>query len=427
MKAQTSVARLLRDRGGNFGMMTALLLPVLIGVGGMALDMIRAVELKNELQTAADSGALTAATAMANTEDMTEAAAMEIANKFQAEQLLNTLGASNASEDEKAKMAAEIKKNSKAIAKMGEETDAGQFFDVTTELSYDMPLNAMARFLGMQTIRISATGSAQSARKGNALSMYLVLDESGSMAYDTTTVNALQPEKQVAYKCGKNNRDTCYRTETNYVTKMASLKSAAAVLFAELLKAADSKTTDPVQQETKAKSLIRMGAISYTHETKSPQSPEWGTQKAKDYVNALPAQPAGGTDSSGAMKIAYNALKKLNANNEPNTEYVEQAKKKNYSFGRFIVLMTDGEMTGYSSSWNSGLDDATRKICTSAKNDGIKIFTVAFMAPARGKSLLEFCASDKESYFEPNNMEGLVTAFGTIARQAARTAARLTN
>ncbi|WP_411196655.1 TadE/TadG family type IV pilus assembly protein, partial [Rhizobium sp.] len=31
--------RMLRDRGGNFGMMTAILLPVLFGAAGMAIQV----------------------------------------------------------------------------------------------------------------------------------------------------------------------------------------------------------------------------------------------------------------------------------------------------------------------------------------------------------------------------------------------------
>ncbi len=89
--------------------------------------------------------------------------------------------------------------------------------------------------------------------------------------------------------------------------------------------------------------------------------------------------------------------------------------------------MTDGEMTGYSNSWNKGIDDKVRAACAQAKSDGITIFTVAFMAPDKGKSLLQNCASNKESYYESSNMTDLVAAFGDIGRKAAKTQTRLTN
>jgi Flp pilus assembly protein TadG len=36
---KTWVSRLLRDRGGNFGMMTALIFPVMLAAGGVAIDL----------------------------------------------------------------------------------------------------------------------------------------------------------------------------------------------------------------------------------------------------------------------------------------------------------------------------------------------------------------------------------------------------
>lgn len=89
--------------------------------------------------------------------------------------------------------------------------------------------------------------------------------------------------------------------------------------------------------------------------------------------------------------------------------------------------MTDGEMTGNSSSWSSSIDQTVRNTCDTAKKDGIKIFSVAFMAPDKGKSLLQHCASSLDNYYAPENMEQIVTAFGEIARKAAGSLATLTN
>jgi Flp pilus assembly protein TadG len=426
MKNGFPFLRFLKDRGGNFGMMTAILLPVTLGVGGVSMDLIRALELKNQMQAAVDAGALAAASAMAS-KDMTEAEASALANSW----IIADFSRSHAPEDEtpeqKAAREAATEEGTQSRASTTE-TNEGEFFDITTNLSYAMPLNSLTRLLGKETISISVTGTARSARQGNALSMYLVLDESGSMADYTTTVNPVQATREESYPCKKNGRNsTCYRTVTNYLTKMESLKAAASALFIELLKAADPKTTNTALQRAAAKELIRVGAVSYTHETKTAKAPQWGTEAAEEYVEDLPKKPEGGTDSSGAMTVAYNALKKVNSKGKDNTEIVEHAKKNNYNPARFIVLMTDGQMTGYSNKWNSTLDKATRKVCEDAKKDEIIIFSVAFMAPENGKSLLEACATDKDSYFEPEDMEELVAAFGDIARKASKSAARLTN
>src|SRR5690606_12600556 len=140
------------------------------------------------------------------------------------------------------------------------------------------------------------------------------------------------------------------------------------------------------------------------------------------YVNALPSVPTGGTNASGAMKVAYDALKRAST-----TEATAHTAKGNRDFQRFILLMTDGEMTGSSSSWNSTIDNQVRNYCDQAKNDDIKIFSVAFMAPNRGKSLLGYCASATDYYFEPEDMGDLVSAFRKIGQKAADLTTRLTN
>ncbi|MBB4145988.1 hypothetical protein [Rhizobium rhizoryzae] len=48
--------------------------------------------------------------------------------------------------------------------------------------------------------------------------------------------------------------------------------------------------------------------------------------------------------------------------------------KKNKNFERFIVFMTDGEMTGSTGVWNKPIDDKVRGICDQAKADGIKVY-----------------------------------------------------
>ncbi|QLF69821.1 pilus assembly protein [Peteryoungia desertarenae] len=60
-KLQGSAARLLRDRGGNFGMLTALLIPVLLVTAGGALDVTLAMAEKARLQGELDAAVLAAA------------------------------------------------------------------------------------------------------------------------------------------------------------------------------------------------------------------------------------------------------------------------------------------------------------------------------------------------------------------------------
>ncbi|WP_137133487.1 vWA domain-containing protein [Rhizobium sp. FKY42] len=407
---------------GNFATITAILLPLTIGVGGAAVDLTNVMREKADIQNIADAATLAAASKMSK-DDITEAEATKMAKDEMLGQYLANLKANGTSEEDLAAIKAELLKNMDAGASITSTGGSSKNFEVHMTLKADVQLSGLSRILGFESIPISVSSISASAREGNALSMYLVLDESGSMAWDTTTVDPINPTKTVTgwYQCGYYQCWGSYQA-TNYVTKIAALKTAAGVMMNELLKAAAPDVTSATAQETEAKKLIRIGAVSYTHETQKELKPSWGTTAAKNYVLDLPAVPTGGTDASGAMAVAFSDLQKANV-----TEETQHKAKKNFSFSRFIVLMTDGEMTGYSASWNKGIDDKVRTACAQAKADGITVFTVAFMAPDKGKDLLQTCASNKESYYESSNMSDLVAAFGDIGRKAAKTQTRLTN
>ena len=429
----TLFARLAKDRAGNFGIMTAALLPVLLAVGGVAVDLTQAMDQKNQLQALADGATLAAASAMAAKGTMTTAEAQKLGTDMYVAQTMKSLENSDLSAEALAAEEAKLRANTQTLATTSGNSTTAASYEVRMKSSYDVPLGGLTSLLGFQTMRVSVESVSASGREGNALSMYLALDESGSMAEDTTTINPAQPTKQVPYACGKNKKKTCYDTVDNYLTKMESLKAAAGVMFAELEKA------DPNHV------LIRVGADSYDDQTKAQQSIQWGTSLVDSYVNKLPEPPSGGTDASGALTNALNALKKANT-----TEKTAHDGKDNSNFDRFIVFMTDGEMTGNSGTWNSTIDTKVRDICLNAKSDGlteaaklklkngqqlteeemstgIKIYTIAFMAPDKGKKLLNYCASGPEYYYEPTDMTTLVESFGEIARKAAQTGTRLTN
>ncbi len=388
--------RLLKDRSGNFGIMTAIMLPVLLGVAGIAIDVTRALDEKSRIQAMADAATLAVASAMADKGNMSEQEAESLGLSTFVSQ---TLGSED---DMTAEQRAELEKqlrDATAFEAKTTSTHNSDSYDVRMTSTYNVPMNGMSAVVGFKTLKVAVESRASSGREGNALSMYLVLDESGSMAWDTSTVDPLNPNKKIK--------------------KMASLKAAAGVMFNEL------EAADPTGK------LIRIGGDSYDDKTKNEQEIKWGTSDIKQYVKNLPDQPDGGTDASGAMKNAVKALRQSNK-----TEAEAHQAQGHAKFERFIVLMTDGEMTGNSGVWNENYDNKVRRECedakadgatNAAKDDGIKIYTIAFMAPTKGRQLLEYCSSGQGYYYEPSNMTQLVQAFGEIARKAAKTGTRLTN
>lgn len=395
--------RLWSDRRGNFAIMTALILPAAIFTVGVSIDLLSALELKSDMQSSADAAALAASSAMISTgKTYTTAQAEAEAKQLILTQLSQSLASSGNSS-----LAEELADGTHVTLTKVPSTSSTIYNAVVTT-SFNMPLTPMTRLFAGDTMTVSVNSSSQSARSNKVgLSMYLALDRSGSMSFVTD-------ENSTTHTTCDNYSSTYWPNKDPSIggcriRKIQALKSAAASLFSSFNK------IDPSNK------LVRVGADAYTHETYAQQAITWGTSAASTYVNAIPDLPTGGTDSSGAMTNAYNALVSTNT-----AEANAHSGMGNTSFKRFILLMTDGEMTGNSNSWNSSLDDATRKICTKAKNDGITIYTVAFMAPAKGKSLLSFCATDASSYYEASNMASLIGAFEAIAAKAAQSSSLLT-
>lgn len=89
-----------------------------------------------------------------------------------------------------------------------------------------------------------------------------------------------------------------------------------------------------------------------------------------------------------------------------------------------LVLMTDGENTkslnGTMHNGNStaNANTATTTLCTNIRNQGIEIFTIAFMVtvPAT-QTMLKGCASNTENFFDATDAAALEAAFRKIAAQ----------
>ena len=388
------------DRCGNFGTMTAILLPVLLASAGVAMDLAKLVQVRSALQDAADSAALSAASALAG-KGISDEEAIALAKQFMAAQFKNATFSSGTvpteGEEDAVKDLADT-----ALASVQRTAGAGgatNTYEVTVNGHYYVAMNAFTKLMGYEKVRISVASTSESTTESkNALSMYLVVDRSGSMGEDTSTVNSVQPTKQESYKCGKS---TCYRTVTNYVLKIDALKLAVADLVTQL------DTADPEDK------YVRTAVISYNSSSQTPTTFQWGTTAVTSYVNALTA--TGGTDSSNAVKTAY---QKVTAASEVTAHIAKNGQKDP---GKFIVFMTDGD-NNYTSA-----DTSTKAWCNSAKAADVEIFTVAFMAPSRGQELLKYCATDTSHYYDANDAAQLVAAFKEIGEKASMAATRLTN
>ncbi len=409
-KASTLRA-LLGDRSGNFAIITALTLPMLFGVAGAGLEMTRIVQIRTDLQNTLDSATLGVATEARIEEgrrtnaEYTQAVRDRLKN-------LSSGAIENAAGEPTEPVIDPVASRS--------DTAKGTIFTISTSINYPVKLNPLLGFIGLSQVTLTLNSSSQSTfNKAAAMSLYLVLDRSGSMSFKTDTIDKSKPVCRNYTESNWTSTPSSQRpTSPCYVNKMTSLKTAVSYLV-ETLRKADLSYKAGSSPESE---LVRTGAIAYDDKTYAAQPLAWGTSAADAYVRAIPQYPEGGTDASVALNTAFAALKTTTAE-----ETRQHTAKKNLSFQRYIVLMTDGKMTGASSDWNATIDAKVRATCAAAKADGIKIFTVAFMAPSDGKSLLQACASSSDNYYAPENMEQIVTAFGDIARKASSVNSHLTN
>lgn len=399
--------RLRRDRGGNFGIMTAILLPVLIGAAGLAIQVSDMLLSKQQLQEAADSAALATATALANgTIQTSEAEAF--AQNFAAGQMANYL-----------QSGVDIK-NATDVDVQTTTSGKSTSYQVTVSPSYDLAVNPLMRAVGFTTQHLSTSGTTVSghSQTQGSISMFLALDKSGSMGEATATVNVDNPTETYTYNCNghynRNNKwvyDTCTGTRARYYTKIEALKIAAGNLFGQL------NSADPNAE------YARTGAVSYDLVEYTPSKLAWGTAGVASYVNEL--QAGGGTNSSGAMNAAYTSLTAKNAAGNDAEDALHQ-QKTGQAPKKYIVFMTDGDNNN--DKWGGrSYDTSTKTTCDNAKSKGIEIYTIAFMAPAGGQALLHYCASDDAHYFQAEKMEDLLAAFKAIGAKASAQMTRLTN
>jgi Flp pilus assembly protein TadG/uncharacterized protein YegL len=386
--------QLLRDRAGNFGILTAIAVPVLAAAAGMAIDVTGMTLSHSQLQEATDAAALAAATALTDG-STTTTAAKDLGNNFVLGQMSNYLSGDTVATNA-------LKAGTSTTVTSTSNSSGGTSYSVIVNASYSMSTNSMSRLLGMQSLTVSASSSTTSgtAVQKTALSMEIALDKSGSMLLNTNVIDKSQTSCTQYYTDGIYLYQYKGQISPCYVKKIDALKTAVGNLLDQL------DAADPKSQ------YVRTAAIAWSSQVDSFSNLDWGTKSTRNnVVSGLNAQ--GGTESSAPMKKAYNAVTSTD-------EATAQSNGGNKSFQKYIVLMTDGENNDTSS------DQKTLTTCKAAKDAGVQIYAVAFMAPTRGQTLLAACASSPSNYFDVQQMSDLVAAFKSIGAQAAKQMTLLT-
>jgi Flp pilus assembly protein TadG/uncharacterized protein YegL len=358
-------------------MMAAILLPVVIGGAGLALDFSAALLAKSDAQTAADAAALAASAALAQEEIRTKAQAQAHAKEF--------VDAHFAGDSVRADV---------VIVEAVDPKTLGKRFTVQVAVKQTYKTTVLSQILGTQSIDVSAFSEASSATKTQkSISMYLVLDKSGSMLTSTTQVKSNSACWYYTDHDSRSWRAPCY------FSQIEALQNAAGSLFDQFDK------IDPSNR------YIRVGSIAYDSGPNSQTPLDWGSSASRVSVQTLQAN--GNTSSTKAFEQAYKALI------DP-MEITRHINENGVTPSRYILFMTDGANN------NQADDVATKKLCKDASKAGITVFGVAFNAPPKGKDLLRVCASGGQNYYDAQDAADLIKAFDDIGQMAAGDLPRLT-
>ena len=389
------ISRLIREKDGNFAVMAGILVPVVFMAGSLAIDTTNALSMKTRIQNAADSAALATTSQLAEG-TIAEADAIAYAKQFFSGQIADDANAFDGFTAVPTVTMSKSGSGSKTVWK------------VEVAVVGSQKTSGLAKFVGRETIDVALSGTSESARDGsNPLSMMLVLDHSGSMAWasgrtTTQTVPKYCGWGWYRYQCGTT-------TQEVDIPKIDVLKEAVGTL------------TDHIAESDPTNEYARMGAVAYNSQTTSSdkQTISWTKSKVTDFADGLYA--TGGTNSEDAMKWGY---EQVTNSTEINAHFSKNGSK---SPSKFIVFMTDGENSTGSNSGDDYADKQTLYYCTKAKDADVTIFAVAFQAPQRGKDLLRSCSSGNSYYYDADSADELTKAFKDIGEEAVKLVTRLTN
>lgn len=388
----------MRKDDGNFAMLAATLIPLTFAAGSFAIDFANIMSMKTRLQAAVDGAALATSSQLAE-KKLSQADAKKYAEEFFKGMI---------TEDSKA-FSGYAATPTATITPIANGTST--IWKVEVRSVGSQQLTPLAQMVGKSKIDVTVSGVSQaSAESGNPMSMFLVLDHSGSMG-ESSGQKKGEPQycwdwwRRVYYDC----------TPTS--TKLEVLKSAVGDLVSRI------KQSDPDNK------YARMGAVAYNDKTedKDKLTADWNKDRVTTFANAL--VHGGGTTSTTAMQWAKDKILSTTEDNQHLSKHGSKDHEK------FIVFMTDGYNTGYTrdrwgnitSEYQDTIADRdTKAACTAAKDKGVIIYSVAFQAPEAGKPLLQDCASSPAHYYDAKSADALIAAFKAIGEKATKANNRLT-
>lgn len=399
----------LRDKSGNFSMITAIMLIPLAGMSGAALDYSVALSARSKLQQTCDFASLAATKALSKDPSISDAKLQTIVNKVFSSVDNNLVFAKDVSALFKrvgkgVRVEAKSTVDTNVISVLGiEEIDVAVFSESAPSVFKKIELALVLDNTGSM-----ATNSRMTALKDASKLLIDTLIPAGAHE-DNVKISIVPYDITVNIGSSYGNEswlDESNGSQSNKKNKWNSYQYGNT--WCGLVKPAN----------TDYKPVVSPSSIEAYYEPCIPlpeiQTLTTSAVTLKNKINTM--VPNGWTYIPSGLMWGWRTL-------DPRTPFTQGAKYKDEKWQKIIVLMTDGVNT---SKWSNGKlftniqpgagDAKTKNLCKKIKKKDIRIFTIAFdLNSSSTEKLLRKCATDPSDFFATHSPEGLKAAFSAIA------------
>jgi Flp pilus assembly protein TadG len=407
--------RLCSDERGNVLTIFGFAMVPIIGLTGATIDYSRATEARTMLNAAVDSAALMAA------RDATKLSDSELR-----ERINKWIAANLSGEAAKTFTSASITIDRTA-----------RKISVSANLTVD---TSLARVIGQDSIAVAS--NAQSTWGTNTIELALALDNTGSMA-SSGKMDALKAASLDLIKIMKEATLTTDQIRISVVPFATQVKVATSLKDESWLRYDQSKTTwsrdrwgNWIANTVTINKSSWTGCISDRDQPNDVKDNETVSAYATLYPADFCAQSTLApilpltsdwtalTNAINGMTPAGNTNVTIGANwgmatLTPGVPFGEAKPFSTPRLSKYMILLTDGENTqNRFTSSASAIDERTKLACQSAKDAGIKVYTVRVIEG--NATLLKNCATTTSMYYEVSSASQLTPVFQQIAREISQ-------
>lgn len=423
-KVLPNVNKFSADKSGQFSMMLGLLAVPLVGAVGLLIDYSQILAAQKSLQVDVDSAVLAAAVEMQNTDSKGKA-------KKEALRFLK----SNIETSAASYKASGIRSFNLSFSTAGE--------TIKGEATMAVPTNFMGIF-GHETVNVDVVAEAQfGVDQAQPVDLGIMLDVSGSMNYDGK-LDGLKSATTSLMNELIGNGNTSENVRVAFAPFSSSVNAGA--YANSLIKgtssngcigersgpnahtdAAPSRDMFDVDGNFAISKDENGGVYRDAHfsgydvpgldelDVSTICPPAEIYPLTGDYqllLNKLNSYEAAGI-TSGHLGVAWAWY--LVSENWRGFWPEDSKPALNSERKKAVILMSDGEFNTYYQSGNSRPDQQTKKICKNMKADDVQIFAISLGNTGKSKTFLKNCASEKEFFFDTDNVSELNAAFLSIA------------